>query len=374
MKKIFIAGILLGFSIQGAPALKKPFASTLPQGECRVRASRSAALDVYSERAATEHMDAWESDLLVMLVTDLQQRLIPVCFGEDRLATIALLAKRAYVTKLSSELGKRPDDQVKLLYQGLSVQKSDVPEIRAKLPKDVANPLDILRQIYATDVSELQGVLLIGPSALTAKLAALQKEICRGECPFWDPRYLLRVVVVTTKGLASYVPELGVLLLAEELLLKWGPLEKVVVLHELAHVAERTALLARGKDWRRDFARLSGWKKSKTGKWDVAFTISTTERKDVLTKASEGSSFSILPDGEVIATAGGKFDGFAMAKTLRAAREQNDPGEDLADHIALARLVPERFCLNGKPIAAAKFAWVRSQVLPDLEPLHCRAP
>jgi hypothetical protein len=165
--------------------------------------------------------------------------------------------------------------------------------------------------------------------------------------------------VTPESPLAAYIPETATLVLSSDLVEHPSLLTHVVITHELVHLAVREAWLASRKDWAAEFASFSGWKRSAKGKLELKVQELGPGPQDELAKLSASSAFSILPD-PVLGVK--RKEGFVMAKAYRESRESQEPAEDLADHAAIYRWAPERYCYAGKVLAPKKFGWVAENI------------
>jgi len=320
----------------------------------------------------------WSNDLLLKIALQLEQELELRCQSAF-VATVINACQEAYLARLGlSTTGRRPAE-IDKLFRALSVPEKDREALVKRIAGDAAlkgaSSDAILKAIYGALPDDLQGVLVFGEDRVRNGLRRRVREVCGSTpCPFWDSRFLRRVVLVAKPGMALYEPELGVLFLSNDLLTGDNVLNAVVVLHELAHVAERGHYLVFKTSLAESFAKISGWKKSAAGKWSLSPQELPGSRNDELTKQSAGSPFSILPDplltGEIVR--GQRADGFAMAKSYRESLARNDPSEDYADHVAVFKYVPQRFCNEKKPFAPHKYDWVRERFFPKAPLLVCK--
>jgi len=293
----------------------------------------------------------WSTDLYVREVLDLSQRHLPKCPGKTDLKKRIAELQSLYLKRLGLKR-TTPDRLFRLLIAG----REDVEGLR----------------LAATDLHALEkktqwigNIPLLGATATGVRnFEALLASLGIARNRFWDDRVLYKITVIQRDGVAAFIPELATLVVSKSLLELPTHLNHLVLLHELAHTVEHSAFLFQGEDWKKEFAKFSGW----PANFELKVETLSKIRADDLTQLSEKSPFSLLPDS-VIAPAG--KDGFVFAKAYRATKEQKDVSEDIADHIAAFALAPERFCFNEKPLAPGKYAWVKKKVFPDAEDLKC---
>lgn len=324
-------------------------------------------------------MENWSSDLIVKMVMQAEQDFRVLCPEHKRLDSIVVHLKRAYLHQLGFKASYLNAATANKLFRALLVLRDEVPALKAQLaPLDASNADALLAQLFGK-IENLQGVAVLGTSADEfAELKNAVAEVCSGfkKCPFWDPNLLYKVVVQDNPGTALYVPEVGVLVLAKQLLGRPNKLHRLVILHELAHVATRGAWVYQRKDWVSEFASFSNWKRDTAGKWGVVTRSPSGKRDDEFTMLSKHSSFSILPDVVYLGETEGKkqYDGFVFSKSYEQSLKSNDPSEDLADHVAAYFYAPERYCLNGQNIAPKKYKWVAKTVFNQApKMLNCKA-
>lgn len=325
-------------------------------------------------------LQGWSSDLLVKIVLSVEQDYLVVCPEHKKAEAVLHPLRRAYLAQLGLPENRYTEADARRLYRALVVLKDEVPVLRQRLIAVREKPVEELVAGAFGGASDVRGVWLLSRDKRHA--AALEEalaEACRNlaACPFWDERLLYKTMVTGERGVAAYLPELAVLILSRELLDDRNPLHRLVLLHELAHVAERGAWVLQRKDWKTAFAALSGWSQDKSGQWTVKTRQPASARADELTALSRGSAFSILPDAIYLGEAGekGEKDGFVLGKSYEESLKRNDPSEDLADHVAAFVVAPERFCFEGKVIAPKKFAWVAKNVFGRAaKPPDCSQP
>ncbi|MEZ4751568.1 MAG: hypothetical protein R3B54_13395 [Bdellovibrionota bacterium] len=344
---------------------------TLPQTETLLKTGHAPGL--------YEAMEGWSSDLIVKMVMQAEQDFKVLCPEHRRLNAIIVHLKRAYLHHLGFKASYLNAKAANQLFRTLLVLRDEVPALRQQLaPLDASNADTLLAQLFGK-IEDLNGVAVLGASPEEFKeLKNVVAEVCTGfvKCPFWDANLVYKVVLQDNPGTALYVPEVGVLVLAKQLLDDSNKLHRLVVLHELSHVATRGAWVYQRQDWVEDFAAFSNWKRDTAGKWGVVARTPAGKREDEFTQLSKKSSFSILPDVVYLGEADGKkqFDGFVFSKSYEQSLKNNDPSEDLADHIAAYFYAPDRYCLNGQNIAPKKFKWVAKNVFgraPKI--LNCKA-
>jgi hypothetical protein len=313
----------------------------------------------------------WSTDLLIRLTLGLQQEFFVQCKGSPKISRLLTELKASYIRALGIQDQKLSDEKIDGLFRGLVVLADDVEPLRKKIgtqsPDDVRA---LLAKTYQAEVEDYRGTWFIAPQKKT--IEALKKQInqlCpKDDCAFWDSRLLFRVAVVSSPGVAAYLPEISALILSETLVDQPNLLHQVVLLHELSHMAAKRALWFSNRDWKAEFLTLSGWKREK-GKWNAPVHKSDLRREDELTRLSLESIFSILPDAVYLGGPG--TDGFVFGKSYEASRDRSNLEEDLCDHIAVFRYAPERFCFQGKPLAPRKFRWITENVFHEAPPLSC---
>lgn len=298
----------------------------------------------------------WSSDLLLEIVSELEQSYGLNCELSDELSEVVLQMKKDYLGRLglkSEEMG-----DVELLYRGLSVEAKAVPDLQKKIadakvrPKTASEWLSI---VYAQPITFDGDIVLIG-------ISDGWKELPKG---LRDGNLIYRVIFTARDGVGAYIPELSVLLLSRQLFDRKTKLHRLVIFHELAHVAIRSL-----ENWEDSYASLSGWS-HRSGRWIIdekAVTQKFENRGDELSVESNGSPFSILPDP--IVTVKGK-EGFVLGRSYREVRKRNDLSEDLADHLAMAMVYPQRYCWKKAPVALKKWDWIESKFVLDVKKPVC---
>lgn len=331
-------------------------------------------------KSSPEFVDAvqsWSSDLLIKIILQLEQEYLSRCPDPKWLQGVSSHLKRAYLRKLGLPDDRLLEDSLDTIFRSLFVPFDEFGALQSNIQKMLppVEPVDVIQKTYGTSGTVVQGVLVMASEKEAFELAAFVTKICAGkaDCPFWNRNLIYRVNFVGTSGAAAYIPETAVLTLSRELFSPFHLLHQIVVMHELAHAAERSAWLSERKRWTETFVRFSGWKRTKLGKFEVPEGEPALLVEDELVKLSKTSNFSILPDKILPPrkTSEGEKDGFLMAKTVRETKRQNDLSEDLADHVALFKLFPERFCVQGKSIAPQKHAWIRKNLFPETPALKC---
>ena len=311
--------------------------------------------------------DSWSSDLLVKLVLEIELNFEMVCQSPAPVDRLVSAMRVAYLTKigLPPEIPKDP----KRLFRGLMAVKEDARALskqfkKAKLRKAMATE-ELLKLAYG-ETYWVRGVPAVGiKREEVKKLQDWLDEVVPHPSNLWDPRVIAKVVAVSQPGVAAYVPELAQFIFSKELWERPTKLNQIVVLHEMVHSAERLHWYTLRANWAEDFQKFSGWGHDKNGKLVLAIQEKRKTRQDVLTELSlAGSPFSILPDPLLFPEDATK-DGFVMARSYRSTLEQSDVTEDLADHAAVFRLMPERYCEKGKNIAPQKAAWIRAHLFAD---------
>ncbi|MCB0405116.1 MAG: hypothetical protein KDD51_10040 [Bdellovibrionales bacterium] len=324
-------------------------------------------------------MEDWSTDLIIKMVMQAEQDFKVLCPEHRRLNSIITHLKRAYLHQLGFKASYLTPKATNTLFRALLVLRDEVPALRQQLaPLDASKAEGLLAQLFGK-IEDLSGVAVLGATpGEFAELKSTVAEVCTGftKCPFWDSNLVYKVVIQDNPGTALYIPEVGVLVLAKQLLGESNKLHRLVILHELAHVATRGAWVYQRKDWVHEFASFSNWKRDTAGKWEVVTRTPAGKREDEFTKLSKQSSFSILPDVVYLGETVGKkqYDGFVFSKSYEQSLKNNDPSEDLADHVAAYFYAPARYCLNGQNIAPEKYKWVAKNVFGrSPKVLNCKA-
>lgn len=373
LKTFLFVGFVLGnFAWAAKPTVRAVLTREVGTA-CRSRAQAFKELDYLSEvpvlaklpvTAQTEPVllakfQSFSSDLLVKLTLFFEQDIGTRCPLNRNLVLVVDLFKKAYLTKLNVPL-PLPREEVDTLFRGLVLSGNEAGAIAVKL-KSFTSPLSPLQRLglaYDSYVEKQGSVVIVSPSAeLAAKFQTSLAEVCeQTPCAFWDGRLVERVMIVDQTGIASFLPELGVLVISKAILEKADLLHRLVLLHELTHVAERLSYVAKDENWSRAFGAFSGWHQEKPdGKWTVRAHPIHAQWRDVLNQSSD-DDFGFKPDEVVVGETG--FDGFGMQKTYREGLKRGEISEDIADHVALFRYFPERFCWKGKPLAHGKYRWI----------------
>jgi hypothetical protein len=308
-----------------------------------------------------ETLDSFSSDLLVRLTLFFEQDIGVRCPLSPPLVKLIEAFKKAYLRKLNVSDLESPES-VDVYFRGLVLSQAEAGPMSVKM-KSLTAPQPALERLggaYDSHVEKQGIVLIVSPNKeLAAKFRQSIDEICEGKahCAFWDDRIVERVMIVDPPGIASFLPELGVLVLSKSLWDEPRLLHQIVLLHELTHVAERLAQVQNNEEWRSQFRKFSGWSPDSSGKWTVRAHPIHAQWPDDLNKTSASdSAFPLKPDEVVVGEK--SFDGFVMEKTYREALKRGDISEDIADHVAVFRYAPERFCWNKKPLAPGKYEWI----------------
>jgi hypothetical protein len=311
-------------------------------------------------------VEEFSHDLLIRLTLFFEQDILSRC--ELRLVKeFTSYLKKAYL----SRMGVNPDWYTvgtrDLVFRGLLLPADQTDKVKARIKtivRKVPAEVVVLKAFEAQAVTDVQGVVVVVPRGeLMKPIAVFLKELCgiTDRCDMWDGRFLKRLILVEEKGIAAYLPEVGIMVASAELFEKLNTLNRLVLFHEFAHVAQRRAKALRDQDWRAEYFGFSNWKQDERGGWWASVRGTEEQWNDELTKDSANSPFSILPDSVYVGEK--TFDGLAMAKSYRESLARKDPSEEMADHIALFRVFPSRFCWKGKPIAPQKYAWIKSKQL-----------
>lgn len=306
----------------------------------------------------------WSSDYYLKVISEVDQEFGIPCPIDKKVDERSFQLKNEYLSRLGFSSTEKAEAE--LLFRAFSVEQKVLGDLKKKkesLSPPPTTALGWVSGVYGMPARNFRGTVLIGKDekSLSRLETWLNSEL-------FDSRLLYRVMLVENPSLAAYVPELSTLLLSAELLNEDQILNRLVVTHELAHLTIRKKRITDGKKWGEEFRAFSGWKVSK-GKWSVSVKEDGV-RSDALTEQSQKSAFSVLPDTVLVSTTKGK-DGFALAKSYRETKSRGEGDEDLADHIALAILLPERFCWKKAPLAPQKYAWIQRALLPSLSPLSC---
>lgn len=315
------------------------------------------------------HLKTWSTDLLLRLVLTLEQELLTVCQATAKTDKLITYLKDEYLRRLGAQKFARAIDR-DFAFRGLVVLKDDAAALTKKLATVPASLgiLDFLKRLYGS-AFRVRGALVVGASeAERAELERRLQELCPSSCAFWNDKVIYKVLVVPEEGIAAYVPEIAVLVISSGLLQGPNLLHEIVLLHELVHVAEKDAWIRKREDWVATFRHFSGWREE-NGKWIAGFREGGV-REDKLSLLSRGSAFSILPDPVLLGVEA--QDGFVLAKSFRES-QAHGPSEDLADHAAIYRLFPERFCYSGKNLAPRKMDWVARTVFGESPKTACAA-
>lgn len=316
----------------------------------------------------------WSSDLLVELVSELERTLGVACPLPLSFRKVVTLLKAEYLARLGVPTPTTFDEETRdALFRALVVEQKAIPELKRKVAATAfPTPLDpvvAVKSLYGQSAIRYGATWIIGKDPQL--FPRLQKKIetwCDRSfpCPLWDAGHLYRVLVTEQEGLAVYVPELAVMLLSEKILREENLLHDLVIAHELAHLAVyRRKRLPDGEPLEKDFAGVAGWQKRQSH-WSATVEEGPA-RQDVLTElAAKDSAFPLLPDPvlRLKSKGAGSGEGFLLARSYRESIKRNSYAEDLADTIAAAVVVPERFCWNGRPLAPQRHRWVKRYFLP----------
>lgn len=314
------------------------------------------------------------SERLLEWSLSLEQGVLVHCKDSRTVSEFVAELKGLYLSRFQIESGRFTPEDKERLFRGFILRESDIPTLKRDLTK-IKSKKPTAQQLLGTafgSAKSVRGVEVVGNTEEGEKtLESVLGEICpmTEPCRFWDSRVLYKGVVTTEPGIAAYIPEVATLVVSVSLLEKPNLLKKIILLHELTHVATRSVLLYEGKDWDEEFRLFSGWYKNKEGEWRAKVRKALTPREDGLTKLSQGSAFSILPDTVYVGVYDG-YDGFVLGKGYEQSL-QVGPEEDLADHVAIYKYYPERFCYQGDRIAPKKFEWISKWVFDFKPKLSC---
>ncbi len=319
----------------------------------------------------TELVPGWSADFLLTASLEVEQKYLSARNGAYWRKTLQGL-QQAYLKKVGWE---GSDRDPKWLFKGL-LNTADESMALARVyqswphEKRERSTLEVLADLYGA-AKIVSGVLVVGSSD-TEVLEKWVHQICpKHPCKFWNSSYISRVSLFPVHSVAHYVPELTVLRLSQGLLKQGSALAPVVFAHELAHIAQAQAEV-RGEDWRKEFARFSGWERTASG-WTTPVQPVAQDWNDVYHRDASLEGFTLLPDPVLFPLAGPaqKADGFVFAHAVRETIKTGDVAEDFADHIAAYIFAPSRFCFQGKPIAERKYAWVAQRVFGVKKTLNC---
>jgi len=318
---------------------------------------------------ARAELAGWSTDLLLHLVLVLEQEMAPACGGLP-LAAISAELQSAYLKQLGLDESRVPPSERDSTFRAFLATREDHPALAEKLKSAKGKTaLDLAKAVYGY-AQMYRGSVLVATKPVPLKVIdGALKALCPVDlCPFWDKRAIYKVLVTEHGGLAAYVPETASLVLSRALLSDEHKLHRLVLIHELAHAAVRKSAMIEERAWVAEFAAFSGW-----GVPGLKAVTAAADRGDALGRLSKKSSFTILPDPVIPSTeAGGKrFEGFPLGRTFARVAGSGDTSEDLADSVAAYVIAPERFCYQGKPLAAGKFAWVGRQIFGREKPLAC---
>ncbi len=358
--------------------------SSLPalSSECRARIQGNAPLvELFSKAGLTKLTRRRAADYagesifaLGQEVLELEQGLRDDCFSPEIKKSVFFL-KQLYLKRLgvrANNLGKLEADR---LFRGLLVQEKDISDLQKTIAQmkdhDILPIEKYLGKLYGYDLYAM-GVEIVGGNAnLVDTMLRMLDDVCPPEmsfCGFFDMDVLYKVLLVPQNGMAAYFPDRATLILSQALFESPTLLSKVIFVHELAHVWERSETV-RGSNPLEEFSKFSGWKKVGSKLLLVSPPVDRGPRNDTLTELSVGSAFSLLPDGVLVGQ--GSFDGFVTKRSYETTKERGDVSEDLADHLAILRYAPHRFCFEKKNIASAKTEWLLTRALPRLAKIDC---
>ncbi len=323
----------------------------------------------------------FSTDFLIKVSVELDQEYEVLCPEHKKASALREQLNRAYLGHLGILSDSLKSEEVDKLFRGLLAFKAEIAPLKqqlAALKPAVVGADDLLPRLFG-NVRKLSGVPVFGASpAQFEHLSTVVGELCKASaaCLFWDPKLVYKVVVRDQPGTALYVPEVAVLVLSSDLLDKPNLLHRLVIAHELAHVAAQGAWVFRRQDWVGDYAKVGGWKKDAKGKWSITTRRLAGTRDDALTQLSKNSRYSILPDTIYVSDGSkegqkAKTEGFVLAKSYEESLKNNDPSEDFADHVATFFYMPERFCYQGNNIAPGKYAWIGEKVFQQTPALEC---
>lgn len=308
-------------------------------------------------------LDSWSPDLITRIVVELRGPYLGHC-EDPKLEEKANRLEGIYLKKL---LGVEIKEKERgRLFRGLLTLKDDFERTTIKLKKEKIEikSFNDLKKLYGS-VGEYKGVVIVSESSTDfAELIKFFDEVSeKAHRPslLVDSSALFKILVTNATGVAAYIPEVAILVLSKDLLQDMNALKKLVILHELGHIAEYSAWNRERFDWKAEFTTLTGWE-NRGAKWEIPVAKKKRTENDILTTLSPGSPYSILPDDRVWSVKGKQgVGGLVFAKSYSESMKRNDPSEDLADVIAAYYIAPERFCEKKKDFARARkiFAFKR---------------
>ena len=306
-------------------------------------------------------ISTWGSDRILQTVIDLEQS--EPCRTDPQSIAIKRILQSAFLKPLDA----LPDDpkNIDLFFRAFMVPFAEYQKLALKLKiKKPRKPTDLAPAFGHYRL--VRGVLVIGAKHVS-QLERDLKNLCpmEGECPFWNPQVLFRVVVTKTPGVAAYIPNIATLLISYDLISINNKLMRFVLVHELAHVWLRGQEI-KGVDNLNGFGRFSGWKGDFLSPPKITVVGAWT---DSLVSLSANSPYSIVPDG-VTRNADETLDGFITERGFRKSIERHDISEDFADHLAGFFIMPSRFCWKNRPMAEKKLNWLEGHFGKQPE-AHC---
>jgi hypothetical protein len=328
------------------------------------------ALEGSSPAAAPSAFDGWSGDRLLGAALEAVRGRWAGCVRPEAITALTASLQNAYLIRRGVLTVPTDSRQREILFRGLLMPDAQAQAVRPRLEKLAAGShgaLELLAALYGGAAADA-GTVFVGPQSAAARdqLAELREQLCAAGkvCPGWSAAYVPKVVVAGEQGLAAWIPETGTLVISEGLVTAPNDLHRLVVLHELVHAAAARARDG-GADWLASYRAFSGWRTGADGRWEPEWEPRFEPIGDELTRLSQGSPFSLLPDGTAPPRGTGHEarDGYVLAKAFRDARDRGDLEEDLASTVAVALVAPSRFCRQGKPIAPRKQAWIAREVL-----------
>lgn len=315
-------------------------------------------------KALRESLKTWSSDLLLRIYSQIESEFLFLCPEATPMERTKLFLGRLYLSSLGIAAEKMEASEVKVLVHGLVMLKEDLPVVISKIKKVKSHGMPLLKKLYGHAETVLDVVVVSEKKIPSKEIQSFLKEICdpaQKTCLFWHSSSLWKVVLTEERGVASYVPEIRTLVLSQELVTEPNLLMKVVVLHELAHVADAAAWNLLREKWSESFSRFSGWKKVNQ-RWLLEAKKFPPVHQDLLTELSKGAHYSILPDDTYVP---GKEEGFVFGKSYLDSLKRDDPSEDFADSVAAFHFAPQRFCPKGKLALSQKANWIRAHLYPS---------
>lgn len=186
-------------------------------------------------------LETWSPDLLTRIILEIRGPYLSYC-SDAKFEQMASRLESIYLKKL---LGSNPkESEHAKLFRGLLTLKDDFEKLKAKIEteKIKITTFEDLKRIYPS-VTEHRGIVFVAESKVDFKaLKELFDEIeAKSQKPalLSDPATLLKVLITDTSGVAAFIPEIGILVLSKDLIEDLNTLKKIVIAHELAHVAEK---------------------------------------------------------------------------------------------------------------------------------------